>query len=346
MAQADSPSRARTDELGGYIKAMESAPALGYLVVYSVFDGRVTHGTLDLWFIELGLDKALLPPEPRPVDAFEKVTGELKVTYPVDDPGAKPGRRKREGGGEVATLMVRHVARDGERVVRQLVREVRDEGEVRLSYNTHLAEVVFERDASEGSGPGAGALAIRPDWAVIAGLAEAEGRRVMQVLEALRDAYRHRCTYLSGDKLRSVVRRYVEDLSAVRVRPTGGVYFVGRDHGGALGALHELVGRFGAGSNLARIPLPDNDEMREMIISAWRERAKGELEALSREIARARQDRPSEATIERLYREFRKLKAVADEHSGVLDEALEETNAAMELAGLQIRSLLTEAGGE
>jgi hypothetical protein len=52
-----------------------------------------------------------------------------------------------------------------------------------------------------------------------------------------------------------VLRTYIEDLNAIRVRPTGGVYFVHRRHAGTLAALRELVRRFGARQPLVpRLP--------------------------------------------------------------------------------------------
>jgi hypothetical protein len=57
------------------------------------------------------------------------------------------------------------------------------------------------------------------------------------------------------------------------VRPTGGVYFVYRTHDATLSALRVLVSRFGEGSHLSRVPIPDQDEMREMVIAAFTTRS-------------------------------------------------------------------------
>lgn len=340
MAEAEA---ARQGPLAAYVEGMAKAALLGHLVVYSVFDGNVTPDALDLWFTQLGLDRALLPAAARPVDAYEKVTGELSVSYSTTDPKRSRGR-KREPGEEVATLMVRPVAADGERIIRHLVRELRDEGAKTLRYETRLAEVVFERDQAPDRAPGAGALRIAPDTAAIGRLPGPEREHVTDVIADLGDRYRHRCTYVSGDRLRSLVRKYIEDLNAVRVRPTGGVYFVGTQHTATLAALHELVGRFGEGSNLARIPLADEAEMREMIISAWRERARDELQRLSRDIAAARRGGSGPKAVDALVKRYQALRATAAEHSELLSETLEETAGAMELAEMQLKDLLTHDG--
>lgn len=331
--------QAAADPLASYAAGIRDDAALGHLVVYSIFDGDVTPDALELWFTELGLDRALLPPAARPVDAYEKTTGELSASYPVADPAR--ARRKREAGEEVATLMVRPVAAGTERIIRHLVREVRDEGARTLNYETRLAEIVFERDLASDRAPGAGVMRVAPDAQAIGRLAGLERKRVLEVIEELGDRYRRRCTFVSGDRLRALIRRYVEDLKAVPIRPTGGVYFVGPEHAATLLALRRLVSRFGARSKFTRIPLPDEAEMREMIVAAWRERAAGELQRLSRDIAAARAGGAGPKAVDALVKRFQALKAVAAEHSGLLSETLDETAGAMELAELQLKDLLT-----
>lgn len=336
-----------------YAESMdEHAPLLGHLVLYSIFDGQVTRDDLARWFRELGLDEDLVPPPLRNVDAFEKVTGPdgVRVTYPLDDPSAtgpasRTSRRRRKELEASATLMIRPVRRDGEHIVRHVVREVRDEKRTTLKYDTRLGVCTFHRDNSQGSAEGAGTLTIEPNHAAIAKLPEAEQTTVRHMLAAIETSYRHRCTYLTSDKLRSVIRRYVEHLSAIRVRPTGGVYFVHRQHAPTLGALRDLVGQFGQGSHLVRIPLPDQEEMREMVINAFTSKAKDELDQLAQDIAAAqRAKRFDEAG--RLYERFTAVQQATNEHSDLLSTSLEDTRAALQLVKMQLGGLLAADDGE
>ncbi|MFD8385241.1 DUF6744 family protein [Streptomyces sp. NPDC059679] len=356
------PSTAQDAELktgdavfDSYAESMdaEGAPLLGHLVLYSIFDGQVTRDDLARWFRELDLDEALLPPPLRNVDAFERVTGPdgVRVAYPLDDPRATgPASRhgRRRGRNQLvnsATLMVRPVRRDGGQIVRHVVREVRDEEATSLEYDTRLATCIFHRDNTEGSPEGAGTLEIQPNNAAIARLPEAEQTTVRQMLTDLHDTYQRRCTYLTSDKLRSVVRRYVEHLSAIRVRPTGGVYFVHRQHAQTLGALRTLIKRFGQDSHLVRVPLPDQDEMREMIITAFTTKAKDELDQLAQDIAAAqRSGKAKEAA--KLYERFTALKQATDEHSDLLSISLDDTRAALELVKIQLGGLLATAADD
>jgi len=331
-----------------YTETLEAgqAPLLGHLVLYSIFDGQVTPEKLERWFRELGLDLQFLPGVLRRDAAFEKVTGPagVRTVYPLDDPTADPrpkSRRKADQVDRQATLMLRHVRRDRREIVRHVVREVRDEQETKLSYDSKLGEAIFRFDTNPNSAPGDGALRVAPDNAEIAKLPEAEQGVVRDMLDEIGSAYELRRTFYSGDALRKVIRAYVEDMRATKVRPTGGVYFVNRMHADTLASLRTLVARFGAGSQLVRIPIPDQDEMREMVINAFTTQAKDELNQLALEIAAAQRDGASDTTIAKLHRRFREVQKATAEHSELLSTSLEDTTAALDLVKLQLGTLLT-----
>lgn len=194
----------------GYLEAMDAgdAPLLGHLALYSIFEGQVTPGQLQLWFHELGLDAAFLSGPIRAVDAFEKLTGPASVrhSYPLDDdPGgtARPRRSRQDGKGREATLMIRHVRRDKDQIVRHLVREVRDEASVQLSYDVRLAEFTFRPDQAPAAEHGVGSLLVTPDHAAILQLPAAEQDTVAVILTEIQSAYRRNCTYLTADRLRA-----------------------------------------------------------------------------------------------------------------------------------------------
>ena len=165
------------------------------------------------------------------------------------------------------------------------------------------------------------------------------------MLTAIESRYRHRCTYLTSDRLRSVIRQYVEHLSAIKVRPTGGVYFVHRQHAAALGGLRDLVSRFGSESSFVRVPLPDQDEMREMVIKAFTTSAKDDLDRLAEDIAAAqRAKRFDEAA--KLYERFAAVQEATNQHSALLSTSLDGTRAALDLVKVQLGSLLVAGDGE
>jgi hypothetical protein len=333
------------------------APLLGHLVLYSIFDGDVTRDDLVKWFTELGLDPQWVPGKLRAVDAYEKVTGPdgVRLTYPLplEDAAAViagGGRKSGKGPGrgvvrQQATLMVRPVARDGGKIVRHVVREVRDGEQNRLTYDTCLGAATFRRD-NEVDEAGAGELLVEPQTTAIDALPRAEQAVVRYMLGHIDTEYRHRCRYFSGDKLRGMIRTYIESLNAVRVRPTGGVYFVHSRHAPVLAGLRELVSRFAAGSHLVRIPLPDADEMREMVISAFTTKAADDLNRLAMDIAAAQRAHADENTIGKLYKRFGELQNATTEHAELLSTSLDDTQAALQLVKVQLGSLLANAGGD
>lgn len=342
-----------------YAAAMEQSgtPILGHLVLYSICETRVARTDLERWFRQFGLDETFLPRPIREVDAYEQVTGKrgVRATYKLTSAtptpnggGAVTGRRGQSGktGGKTdgktvaVTLMVRHVARDDMKIVRHLVREVRDEGASRLSYDTRLAEIVFWRDPAGTGRPGVGVLQIHPNEAAIAQLSESEQAKVRKTLQEVEDTYREQCRFYNSDRLRSLVRTYIEGLNAVRVRPTGGVYFVHRAHEAPLAALRELVARFGDGSHLTRVPLPDQEEMREMVVAALTTKTKEDLDKLAADIAAARRDGASDAQMQVLLRRFQALQRSTAEHGRLLSSSLDDTQAALKLVNAQVTNLL------
>jgi len=292
-----------------------------------------------------------LPPPIRSIDAFEKVTGPagIRVTYPLDaEPGqARRRQRRQDGQGRVATLMIRHVRRDSHQIVRHVVREVRDETATRLSYDTCLAECVFRRDSQPTTAHGAGALHLTRDHAAIGALPPGEQERVRAMLADLQTAYRRQCTYLGSDRLRSVLRTYIEDLNAIRVRPTGGVYFVHRQHADTLAALRELVHRFGACSHLARVPLPDQEEMREMVITAFTTKSREDLDRLARDIAAAQRDGDTApAAVQALHKAKREIVETVKETAREQGRQLQELAMAVEAGKARAQAAeLTAAKG-
>ncbi|MDX3100484.1 DUF6744 family protein [Nonomuraea angiospora] len=339
------------EALAGYAAAMEQGetPIIGYLVLYSVFDSEITRDDLHRWFLALGLDDAFLPPPIREHDAFERVTGQagVRASYRIDEGTARhrvPGQKAPDQKVTEATLMIRHVSRDNLKVVRHMVREVRDESRTRLEYAPRMAEITFWRDPLGSGQPGRGVLQVTPDEAEIAKLSPAEQERVRETLGKVEKTYERYCRYYSSDRLRTLVRTYVEGLNAVMVRSGGGVYFVHSTYADRLVALRGLVKHFGEGSQLARVPLPDQEEMREMVVAALTTEAREDLEKLALDITKARADGASDAQVQTLYKRFRALQDSAAEHAKLLSTSLDDTQAALQLVHQQVASLLANAG--
>jgi hypothetical protein len=336
------PVRAR--DFTGYLKDLEDedAPLLGHLVLYSIYESQITPDQLALWFTELDLDNSFLPGEIRASDVFEKITGPagVKRVYAIGE--AQSTYRRNQGGdtGQTATLMVRHVSRDSNEIVRHVVREVRNAGAKALSYDSHVATVIFRRDQDPKAAHSAGSLQVVPDADEIGRLGLDEQREVLRMLDEITEAMRNGRLFLSADRLRKMIRDYVESLNPVRIK--SGDYFVGRQHVQTLARLRDLVRRFQNKSAVTRIPLPDAYEQREMVINAFVTQTDEELRRLSAEIRDAITAgiKEDSARVRDLVRRFRELKATAAEHEKLLGNSIEDAHASMEIVNAQLRKLL------
>ncbi len=335
---------AQAEDFTAYLADLENdgAPILGHLVMYSVYESPVTPDALANWFRELDLDASFLPGEIRPSDVFEKITGPSGVhrIYSLGDAQSKYRRNTDGDKGQTVTLMLRHVSRDGNEIVRHVVREVRDAGAKALSYDSHMATVIFRRDQDPKAAHGAGSLQVVADSAAIGNLSQAEQIKVRGMLDEINEAMQNGRIYLSADRLRAMIRNYVESLKPVRIR--SGVYFTGRQHAKTLGSLRELVRRFQSKSAVTRIPIPDSDEQREMVIAAFISQTDEELQKLSKEIREARANGVKEDSpiVKTLLRRFRELKATAAEHEKLLGNSIEDAHTSMEVVDMQLRKLL------
>jgi hypothetical protein len=234
--------------------------------------------------------------------------------------------------------MVRHVSRDNDKIVRHVVREVRDEEQARLSYTAKVGEVVFHRDPDAKSAHGAGRVEISPEVPALAQLPASEMHQVLDCLDEISREFEAGRLFLSSDRLRAMIRNYIENFLPVRIR--SGVYFVGRQHAETLGKLRELVSRFAGKSSLTRIPLPDQEEQRDMIIAAFMSQTDHEIRKLSADIRTAIGADASDAVIQGLTRRFRELKASASEHEQLLGESIDDAHASMEVVEKQLKKLL------
>jgi hypothetical protein len=94
----------------------------------------------------------------------------------------------------------------------------------------------------------------------------------------------------------------------------------------------------------ARIPIPDQDEQHELIISAFTTKAREDLDKLARDIAAAARDgQTGEAAVAALHKRFVSLQAATAEHARLLNTSLDDATGALKLVNVQLASLLAQA---
>lgn len=112
-----------------------------------------------------------------------------------------------------------------------------------------------------------------------------------EVLAAIELRYQHRCVYMTSDGLQKITRQHVEHLSAIRIRPTGAC----TSFTASTRQTWEHCGIWSA--------VPDQDEMREMVIKVFTTSATDELDRLAEDIAAAQRARRFDEAA-KLYERF------------------------------------------
>ncbi|WP_328591808.1 DUF6744 family protein [Candidatus Frankia alpina] len=309
---------------------------LGHLVIYNVTGvEKATPDELRTWFEELGLSEAYLAGPPRADAAFEKATSSARARYPLGGRG-----RGHASTGQTVSLMMRNVARDETRMVRHLVRELADHADETLSYEVRVAVAEFVRLTGPAVPEGSGTMTLTAETDTVAGLDVAEQTTITELLAAVEADFADRSQYVGADRLRKLLRDYVEQqLAGVRIH--AGVYFVHHRHTDALAALRELARRLGA--ELTRVPLPDAGEMRSMVDGAFDAKAQADLESLARDIARLQADGPKAYQVRQVHRRYTAVAAAAEQYQSDLDTQLTATVATLELVQAQMASLMMSA---
>ena len=326
-------------DLDRYLRELADADdgLLGALAIYNVTDvQQITADELRDWFSELDLEPGHMPGPPRAIDAFEKATSSAKVSYPLGG----PKRRDHGQVGQTVTLMMRPVMRDETRLVRHMVRELVDHGNEALSYDVEVARAEFTRAVGHGADPGDGEMTLEQ---VNTDVLDADERHALdELIERITDDYDARRRYLPAERIRKMLRDYIErELSAVRIHP--GVYFVHRQHLGALANLRALAGRCGA--ELTRVPLPDTHESRDMVEGAFDAKVAGDLKSLARDLAREQSD-PKSYRVRQLHKRFSAIKSHVGEHQQQMDTHRTELADHLALVEQQMTSLLMAPGDQ
>lgn len=223
---------------------------IGSIVWYTISKAKVTYPDLVEWFDELGLDSSFLPNDIKPVDAYRAATGSrVRFHYDLDD-------------GNSVELLVREVDSTSDMVVRHIMRELRDPGKRRLSYEK-VGEAIFYRPQKSQQH--------KVRFSVGGGAVDtAERAKIETFVQGVEQRYHELAEFLQSQALRAVIRNYLVFLNALPVKQSGGVYFVSRTRQDILNSLQELVSRFDSGgdSSIHQIPLLDTGDQREMLSSA------------------------------------------------------------------------------
>ena len=327
---------------GGPGSATEEV-VLGELVWYSVSDAvRLTPDILKASIEAAGLEpKKLMPQAPTPPSALSRAADAAEVK----------GRRLLKGrAGETVyeDLYANVLLRSAARGVKQVVTEVLDAANARLSYRP-VATV------SPGYTNG------RPDGTIQVERRPQDGDVPdEELLEAELDAISNLKTYYDfeksrhdGEAARRVLGRILFEANAVPLRNSGGMYFVPRGHNAAAGSILDFIEevrvraesaptRTPRASMSMKVPLVDREEYREVLAESVEYFVQKEAKSLIHEMSELLKSEKTvsvkrgKAFVERV----RTLRENVGEYEELLEMQATEARAKLDIAAREAKALL------
>lgn len=289
---------------------------LGALVWYTVREiTRPTRPEIERAVAATGLPGAALP---RPIAAGDA----LRRT--VHDLGTLPERT--DSTGRVIRLLLREAAQDDkDRLVYRLVRETADTARVELDY-AEVGEVQLHKPSGSLTALGYAGLADETEQAVL--------KNVSTGYQFNRDHY-------DSNTVRDMVGKALKTAHPVSVRPSGGVFFVGREHVGVVRKAAAFLASFQGDSRLYSVPVLDDEEARRMVGDSLEAQVDAEAGRVIENLrALLTAGKPSEAATEAALRALRSLADLTSRYEELLQTRIDGARAALEAAQAQARRLL------
>jgi hypothetical protein len=307
------------DQYSQHLKDAE-IPALGYLAWYHVPDSsQIVHKDF-LKLVETSDAPIKTPNVPKAADVFRRACNNAKMLKVRSDHNTYYNYTMRDAGYDEGF------------VFRRMVEEELDNKNHKLGFRV-LGLVTFAKKGVSA----AYSREIDADDPAVAYWDAMKGK----VDEFLSTKMLH----LPAIAVREATRKGLEiHLLGTRVRPSGGVYFVGMDKGDKLEALDYVINHVPE-SSFHILPLVDDARQREMLKQAFEDESIEETTRMVGEITdllKSDSNIPAPTFLayqERYNFQKRKLK----EYSNLLSDALDRSQNALDICNKQIVALLDKA---
>ncbi len=294
----------------------EKVPILGHLIWYSVKESRIKIEDMRKLFAQIGLPTDFLPEEPSNINAYKRATTELseEVEVKLDQ-------------NRTAVYMVRLTAKSNEEIVKSIIKEVRDAGDKRLSYE-EIGRVHFDKDTEDIR-----YYDLQPD-----------SQPIITQIKQLYETYR---TYLTGKQIRAMFHEIIQSMSPTLVRPSGAVYFIPYVHADIVQKMEvlskELAG-FGITdfqSAFESIPLIDADKTRALVELRFEEQNTRDVDKTLVELAMLLQGSDATArTAAQYVEQVKKSKETIAKYEGLLNKEMSIARMKVEVLDQQVQKLV------
>lgn len=299
--------------------------AIGSVCWFTISNVHITPDDLGNLLDRVGLSRDHLPGELNELDAYKRATGAAKTEYSV--------------GLDTARVMIRAVDTEPHLVTRHIVRELVDPSGKRLSYET-IGQALFHRPGDkEGGSSGHMQVDINEN-----GQGE-EAAALALFGQQIESTYELARTHYGPSAIRSLVRNLVLGMNAICIRPSGGVYFVNRDHSAELKAVKALVKALPGNTMLHTLPLVDSAEQRGMLAQAFSEEVETEVSDLLEEISKVSEKYDGEEIPSRTFTVLTDRLADALDRAAEHDRTLALVNERSTAALQMVQESLTALAG-
>lgn len=304
------------------LKTLPDKDLIGDVLTFEFRQPRTTRDDLVTWFAELGLDESYIPPEIKTIDAYKRATGEMaKSNYDL-------------AGGKTAALFVRNVSGDGDRVIRRIVREIRDPKGKKLDYH-EVGEAVFYKASRKGKNT-TGGTSVKFTL-LERNLGANEVPYVQEFIKKMESDYRFFAMYYHTQAIRDMVRNYVLGLNSISLRSSGGVYFVHKSRRQTLLKIAELInGKVDHGCRIHMMPLVDAGYQREMLTEAFQDQVEKSCDKLLTKVAQINEKYKGKSVppsqFAELQEAYNETLSSTEEYTRVLGLAQGRAGTALELA--------------
>lgn len=305
---------------------------IGRLVWYAIPEDLVaSHTEYHTKIIENFYDcetQPVLPGFPRPTDVFKRActAAEMKnVPGPVVEVDGVENRT-------VYNYMVRPSGHDADNVWRTIVRETLDASGHTLNYD-ELVRITFNRKSEK----------LR--FNNVDDNTDTDDPNVNEIVTAIIDYIKVEGDRITPYAVRESVRRFMErELGAIKVRPSGGVYFVNEKHAAEVEALDKTINSFEGSAAFHFLPLLDDSKQREMLRAAFEAESVGAIDSLIGEMVEITKKSDKKITSNQFAAfkvEYDRLRTKIVDYSDLLDEKMELSATRLEVMQQVLVELMT-----
>ena len=307
-------------EFKHYIESNQQLPpdcVLGHITWFTVEDAAYDADKMAKDFDRLNLNADMLPQRIKPDDAFEKASKEVHgVKYKVV-------------GGNEAEILVREVARDLTSITRHMIREVKDSKGRRLLYE-RVGEFVFTKPVVRNGVVDYPSARVR--CTLDPSLSDSERIVLEPQVDRFLEAYSRFRDFHDGQKIRGVLRHYLNYLNAVQMKPS--VYFCHASRADELERLKEFADGLVTASMML-LPQADLPRLRQDVIDAFQAEAEKELEGVVASISKLRSTRSKGIRPDaymKIKKDYDRVMRKASEYGRTLQIGQDKTAGAAETA--------------